>query len=56
VALPNRARHALAEARLEALPQQGIHGQTPSGTVGPIARSGQCPRRSLMICWSFIIP
>ena len=27
-----------------------------SGTVGPIARSGQWPRRSLTSCWSFIIP
>jgi pimeloyl-ACP methyl ester carboxylesterase len=27
--------------------------QMPSGTVGPIARSGQWPRRSLISCWSF---
>ena len=26
------------------------------GTTGPTARSGQWPRRSLMRCWSFIIP
>ncbi len=56
VALADGAGQALAEARLEAPPEDGIHDQTPSGTVGPIARSGQCPRRSLMSCWSFIIP
>ena len=27
-----------------------------SGTVGPMARSGQWPRRSRTSCWSFIIP
>jgi hypothetical protein len=31
-------------------------GYTWSGTVGPMARSGQWPRRSLTSCWSFIIP
>ncbi len=56
VALADGAGQALAEARLEASPEDRIHDQTPSGTVGPIARSGQCPRRSLMSCWSFIIP
>ena len=35
--------------------ESGVH-QTSVGTVGPIARSGQWPRRSLTSCWSFIIP
>ena len=55
VALVDGPGQAVAEARLEPSLEGGVH-QTSVGTVGPIARSGQCPRRSLTSCWSFIIP
>ena len=55
VALVDGRRQPVAEPRLEPSLQGGVH-QTSAGTVGPMARSGQCPRRSLTSCWSFIIP
>ena len=57
VALLRRTMEDALESRVDAARERSIHRvQTPAGTVGPIARSGQCPRRSLMSCWSFIIP
>ncbi len=56
VALPDGARQAIGEVRLEAAPQLAVHGQTSVGTLGPTRRSGNLPRRSLTSCWSFIIP
>ena len=56
VALADRPGQLLAEAGLEAGLEPSIHAQTSCGTVGPMARSGQWPRRSLTSCWSFIIP
>ncbi len=57
VALPDGSEQPLSEAGLEAALEGSIHrAQTPSGTVGPIARSGQWPRRSRTSCWSRIIP
>ena len=56
VALAHGPRQLVGEAGLQAGLERAVHGQTCSGTVGPIARSGQWPRRSLMSCWSFIIP
>ena len=55
MALADGARQLLAEAGLEAPAQGAVHYRS-SGTVGPIGRSGQWPRRSLISCWSFIIP
>ena len=55
VALVDGCRETFPEAGLEPALEGGVH-QTSSGTVGPIARSGQWPRRSLTSCWSFIIP
>ena len=56
VTLADGPGQALAEAALEAAAKGWVHAQTSLGVVGPIARSGQWPRRSLMSCWSFIIP
>ena len=41
VALPDGTRQLLAEAPLQAGLERSVHGQTCSGTVGPMARSGQ---------------
>ena len=57
VALPGRAVEDGRESRLQPAREGSIHRlRRPAGTVGPIARSGQWPRRSLISCWSFIIP
>ena len=56
VTLAHGTGQLVGEAGLQAGLERAVHGQTCSGTVGPIARSGQCPRRSLTSCWSFIIP
>jgi hypothetical protein len=56
VTLANRPAETFAEAALDAAAEGWVHAQTWLGVVGPIARSGQWPRRSLMSCWSFIIP
>ena len=57
VALADRPGQALAEAGLQALPETAVHrARRPAGTLGPIGRSSQWPRRSLTSCWSFIIP
>ena len=47
-----RAGEAWSEASLTTYQTPG-RSQMPPGTVGPMARSGQWPRRSLMSCWSF---
>jgi hypothetical protein len=41
VALAGGPVEDAVEARLEAAGKRSIHPQTPAGTVGPIARSGQ---------------
>ena len=56
VTLPDGTKQAIAKAAFEAGLERAIHSYRSSGTVGPIARSGQWPRRSLTSCWSFIIP
>ena len=56
VALADRTGQPVAEAALEAGLEGSVHVRPVLGTVGPIARSGQWPRRSLTSCWSFIIP
>ena len=56
VTLAHGARQEVPERPLDEGAEGTVHGYSWSGTVGPIARSGQWPRRSLTSCWSFIIP